>query len=42
MIKIDKMIFEIDGMVVPSEKVIEWEYKRLITAKYCTNYSRSY
>ncbi|OEG13501.1 hypothetical protein BCR21_00480 [Enterococcus ureasiticus] len=26
------MIFEIDGMVVPSEKVIEWEYKRLITA----------
>lgn len=30
MIKTDKLIFEIDGMVVPSEKVIEWEYKRLI------------
>ncbi len=30
MIKTDKLIFEIDGLVVPSEKVIEWEYKRLI------------
>jgi len=32
MIKTDRMTFEIGGMVVPAEKVIEWEYKRLIKA----------